>query len=301
MKSIANFYKAFAVLLGFAIASQASAGDRPNLLLMGEDADSDTIPRHSQVFTRVLNSLSEQMHNAGFDVYDETAVTLDNFAQGRSRRSDAEMIDIARSVKRPPIDVVVFFSIYASANQKSYTTKVKARVSGRMLNVKTGQRLGNIELDYPGGWNAPVDCNRNCIIDSVGQHSKIIANDIGAVLAKKLGWMVGDSVGGHVNDDTGISAYTLIFDGFTASEMHAMEEYLVVFSGYKSHRVITSTMTRFEYWYQADIKSAKLLRNLNKLLKHVDIEGMVRSSGNTYTVKKIALRGKKSAVDPSDW
>jgi len=243
-------------------------------------------------------ALTNQLHNAGFDVFDETAVTLENFAQGRVRRTDAELIDIAKSIHRPPIDVVVMFSIYADAHAKRYTTKARARIQGRLLNVKTGQRLGNIEMDYPGGWNAPVNCDRDCILNSVGQNAVTIANDVGAILVEKLAWMVNRS---EINSPNGIMAYELIFDGFTPNEMMTVEEYLLIFSGYQSHRVTYSGATRMEFWYKSDSRHAKLNRNLHKVMESLGMPVVLQASGNTITVKKISLRGQPSLIDPSDW
>jgi len=282
----------------YVVIPPAIALDRPNILLMGEDADTDSVPRNSQVFDRVLNALSNQMSDAGFDVFDETAITLDNFTQGRARRSDAELIDIAKSIRRPPIDVVVIFSIYSTSQKKKYTTKVKTRIQGRLLNVKTGQRLGNVELDYPEGWNASVGCDRDCLLSTVGAHSKIIANDVGLVLSEKLSWLVNrpDS-----QMAPGMIAYHLIFDDFTQNEVMLFEEYLVIFSGYESHRIIYGGATRTEYWYKSNASGVKLSRNLNKLIEKLDLAGLVQVSGNTYTVKKIGLRRKVSKPDPRDW
>ncbi len=281
-----------------AVITPVHAADRPNILIMGEDADENTVARNSQVFHRVLNALSNQLHDVGFDVFDETAVTLDNFVQGRVRRTDAELIDIAKSIRRPPIDVVVLFSIYSTATQNSYTTKVQARIEGRLLNVQTGQRLGNVELDYPEGWNAPKQCNRDCLLRSIGDHSKIIASDVGSILAEKLSWMVSqsDTPAAH-----GVMAYQLVFDDFTQTEVMEFEEYLIIFSGYQSHRITYGGATRTEYWYKSNINNAKLSRNLNKLLETLNVSGLVQISGNTYTVKKISLRHNKPVRNPRDW
>ncbi len=304
------------IVVGFVVTTPLHAADRPNILIMGEDADKGTIARDSQVFRRVLNALSNQLHDVGFDVFDETAVTLENFVQGRVRRTDAELIDIAKSIRRPPIDVVVLFSIYSSTYQHSYTKKVKARIEGRLLNVQTGQRLGNVELDYPEGWNAPKQCHRDCLLRSIGDHSKIIANDVGSMLAEKLSWMVNQSDSSVSQDviasqgavtspgaDTshGITAYQLIFDDFTQPEVMEFEEYLVIFSGYQSHRITYGGATRTEYWYKSNIGNAKLSRNLNKLLETLNISGLVQISGNTYTIKKISLRHSKPVRNPRDW
>ncbi|MDP6239351.1 MAG: hypothetical protein QF670_12485, partial [Alphaproteobacteria bacterium] len=107
--------------------SPALSGEQPNVMVMGEDADQDTVPCSNRIFVRALRALTEEMHLKGFDTYDETAVTLNDFVQGRCRRTDAEVIDISRSITRPPIDVVTLFSIYASAKRLNYTTKIDVR------------------------------------------------------------------------------------------------------------------------------------------------------------------------------
>ncbi|MDY6920328.1 MAG: hypothetical protein SV765_08950 [Pseudomonadota bacterium] len=302
MKIIKTLCSMVMAAVWMAVSAPLMAGDNPNLLVMGEDADKDTVPRNSRVFKRVLDQLNEEMHNAGFNMYDETAVTLNDFAQGRSRRTDAEIIDIARSVRRPPIDVAVIFQIYASAKPLDHTTKVKARVNGRLLNVKTGQRLGNFEVNTPREWSAEHNCNRECILETVGEYSKIIAADLGAVLSEKLAWMVEGNSGDGTPTSGGSQlpmAFNLIFDGFTPEDMMSIEEYLVIFSGYKSHRPVYSSDRRSEIWYESTIGSAKMNRNLRKMLKELDLRGMVQFSGNTYTVKKIARRNetKKPNLD----
>jgi hypothetical protein len=283
------------------VSTPSIAGEKPNIVIMGEDVDKDTVPRNSRVFRRVLDALSNQLNEEGFDVFDETAVTLDKFAQGRTRRTDVEIVDIARSVKRPPLDVAVIFQIYASADQLTYTTKVKTRITGRLLAVKTGQRLGNFEVDSPGEWVAPVKCPRECILEVVGTHARILANDLGAVLTAKLAHLI-DSGENVANLKTGgiPQAYIMVFDGFNETDINDIEEYLVVFSGYKRHRPTYSSPRRHEVWYESDISSGRLNRNLKKMLDHLDLRGTVTFSGNSFTVKKITFR-KRRVINRKEW
>jgi len=274
------------------VPAAASAADKPNLLIMGEDHDKDTVPRHSRVFKRVLAAVSNQISDLGYDVYDETAISLDNFAQGRSRRSDAELMDIARSVKKPPIDVAVFFSIYASAKAEEHTTKIRTRLTGRILNVSSGQFLDQFEVTSPREWNAEPKCTRECILETVGDYSRTLANDLGAILAEKLEAIVSPGTGGFKEQELA-NAYTLIFDNFSPEDVLEIEEYLVIFSGYSTHRPVYQSQRRAEIWYESTIGSAKLNRNMVRMLDELDLRGTVQFSGNTITVQKITLRGKK--------
>ena len=83
----------------------ATAANGPNLLILGEDANQDTIPRGHAAFKRVLDALANEFTHNGYKVYDEPFVTLENSAQGRSRRTVAEITDIAKNVATKKIDI----------------------------------------------------------------------------------------------------------------------------------------------------------------------------------------------------
>ena len=275
----------------------AQAGEQPNIIIMGEDADKDTVPRNSRVYKRVLDALVNEMNDEGFNVYDETAVTLDDFAQGRVRRTDAEIIDIARSIKRPPIDVAVIYSIYASAKKLSYTTKIQTRITGRLLNVRSGKRLGNFEVELPQADNAPVKCERECILETVGKNARVLGMDLGVVLTKKLDWLAARSDDKHDkdgHDDDGLaSAYSLVFTGFTPDDITSIEEYIVAFRGYEHHRPVSSSLRNAEYWYETKSKSARLNRNLRLMMEHLGYEGRVAFTGSSFQIDKITQRKKR--------
>ncbi|MBU2978216.1 hypothetical protein [Alteromonas sp. C1M14] len=293
-----HLFKTLAFALTFGLLSvPVYAADNPNLLVMGEDADEDSVPRNSRVFKRVVYALQGQMNYYSFDVYDETYVTMDNFTQGRVRRSDGELFDIARSVKRPPIDVVVVFTMYASAQQQEHTTKVKARITGRMINAKSGKFIDTFEVDSGQFWNAPTECSRECILEVVGDKAKILADELGAVLAEKLDWLVEGHMAENGQDRSAtndmITDYYLVFDGFSAEDFMDIEEYLVIFSGYKSHRPTEQRHTRSEVLYRSSIGTAKLSRNLKKMLGELDMRATTTFEGNTFTIKRILRRGEK--------
>ncbi len=286
--------------LGF---QPATAGDNLNLLVMSEDADKDTIPRDSRVFRRVITGIQNQMVDEGFDVYDETLVTMDNYEQGRTRRSRPEILDIARSVTNPPMDIVTNFLIYASVNEVGYTAKVRVRIDGEILHVKSKKYLGNFEGVSPREWNISPKCakSRECVLEEVGEKARIIANDVGAVLAEKLAWMDAGGGSGSGGGSQLETAYELVFDGFDPDEVMDMEEYLVKFTGYKNHRYSYNSKRRAEIYYEGTTSSSRMNRNMNKMLEVLDLRGSVQYSGSKITVQKITLRGKEKPVRNDDW
>lgn len=303
-------------MVGFA-PLKAVASELPNLMIMGEDYDADAIPRDSRVFNRVLNELAERLNMDGFDVYDEVAVSLNDFAQNRVGRSDAELIDIARAATRPPIDIVIIFEIYASAERLDYTTKVRTRLSGRLLDVHSGRRMGNFEISSPRNFRAPVNCNRECIIETVGNNARLLAAELGDVLVAKLDDEVSYGSSSKEDDFAGddqkqaglrdgctgrVRDVFLNFENFSEQEMLDMEDVILAkFSCYVDHRPATSFGKNHAYVFKTRLEHAKMRRNLARALEFLGMNGRVRYQGNEYTVIKVNKRRSRYYNDGDRW
>jgi hypothetical protein len=292
-------FKIVVLFLTIGMFSNSYAADSTNLLIMIEDADKDSVPRNSRINKRVHASISQQLNNIA-DVYDETSITLNNFKQGRVRRTDAELVDIARSITRPPIDIVVVLSTYASVKTNEYAKKARARVEGRLLNAKSGQFLDNFEVQSPRSWTVPYSCDRQtCMLEEMGDEAKVLGDELGLILAEKLNWLLNGDATGNSSAKTArmFNDYYLKFDGFSAQDMASIEEYLLVFSGYISHRPTQQRFTRTTLLYRSTIGSAKLSRNLLKLLDELNMRATINFEGNTFRLKRITLRGENTARD----
>ena len=290
-----QFFAIILLALILLFSDHSWATDLPRVLIVGEDADPDTIPRGHRVFTRVLDAISNTLINQGFDVKDETALTYETHVQGRERRNDAELIEIA---KNTGIDVLCIFSIYPKVLTSNINMKIHARVQGRLLSVNDGSRLGNFENEPQQMQLVPKPYGREEVIESIGKLSKIIGTEVGDVLASRLTGYVTQSGGGRLQE------WTLIFDGFSLAEMTEMEQILAIFTGYDSHRPKSnalSTNLHHEYWYRSSIDSAKLKQNMYKLLKKYNHDGRVYISGLEVKVEKIAKVNQLRKQTESDW
>lgn len=303
---------ALATLLA-AIAMFGPVHAAENILVMGEDADGDYIPCHDRAFVAVRNAVANQLGDRGFRVYDETAVTMDNFDQGRCRRKDAELIDIARSIERTTIDVAVLFRIYVAKDPLDYTTKVSARIEGRLLDAHSGQRLGYVEVDEQQ-WRVTTDCRRECLFETVRRNSRALGVDLGTILADKLD---SDPGGGEANlggggppDPAGrIREYALEFENFTREDIDQIDGYLKIFTGYDEHLPNRMSATRASYAYHSSLAPAKLSSNLNRMLKEMQEEGgnrwsaTINMNGNTFTVRKLVRRNvrRTQSDDSFQW
>lgn len=286
----------------------AFAQQQPNLLIMGEDADLDSVPRNSRIFNRVLRAIEAEMQAEGFAVYDETAVTMGITDPGRVGRTDAELITVARRVQAAPIDAIVVFQIYANAEENAYAniTDLRVRVPGRILNTMTGQALANYEVSYGPDDLPPLppNCDRDCVLEHVGDQARRIAADVGNVLATHLDYLspaaeaapaapptasagAGASVASTESCVGLTTAYTLTFRDFESEEVTMIEEYLAAFSGYQHHRPTRAGASETTYWYETCSDTARLNRNLRLMAEHMGIEVRVGMVQNRFEIDKI--------------
>ncbi|MGN8096113.1 MULTISPECIES: hypothetical protein [Methylobacterium] len=298
---------------GSTYAAPARAQTKPNIVVMGEDADEDAVPRGNRIFQRVIHELSETMNLRGYNVYDETAVAMGFTQANRVRRRDAELIEVARAVQNPPLDVVAVFQIYASASKSAYSDIVRPeiRIPGRLLNVRTGQSLGSFEVAGLQLPPLPQGCDRECLLERVGAEAKTVAADVAAALAAKLDGVIAPRrgadagaappdpapIGGAVTAAPGAegcgglpSAYVVRLNGFSNQEVQAAEEYMAAFRCYEHHRPVRASGASTEYWYETRSDSARLGRNLRLMLEHMSAPGQVQFSGNTFVISRVATR-----------
>lgn len=280
------------------LTTAAEAADSPNVMVIGEDAARDTVPRSSRLFGRVAGALRDGLGGAGFAVYDETAVTLEGFTQGRQRRGAAELIDIARAVEEPPLDVALIFTLYADKRDYSYTSKVTIRITGRLLAVQSGRELGSFAVRSERPLRVPTNCGRPCLMARVGDSAEALSAELGRRVTAHLAALAGpnDAVTGAAGHaKAGLPAgYELVFEGFSAAEVAEVEEYLVVFTGYRNHRPVALGLGRHVFWYETGSERARLSRNLNKMLRYLGMAAEVRFAGNRFTVDRAAQDAKRA-------
>jgi hypothetical protein len=296
-------------VLCFTVPTESVAVDTPNILVVGEDRARGTVPYRSRVFKQVLNALSDTLHNEGFFAYDETA--FPNMSRRRRSWSDADAINFAKDLRNPPIDIAVIFQIQASLKRHPHTTKIRTSVTGRLLDIHSGERLGNFEVIAPRAWQAAKRCGRECVLETIGSHAQDLAWEVGAVLSQKLhhlydgGAMDNQAVGG--GPDSGqkgegrISFYSITFKGFSADKVEEFEESLVAFSGYRSHRPTEIIGRSHGYQYRSTIPAAKLLRNVRKMLGNTNADAHLKFADNVFVIKKIGFREEHQRKKDYDW
>jgi hypothetical protein len=282
----------------------------PNVMIVGEDADKDTLPRFNRNFNRILRAVADRLIARGFKVYDETLLTMDILPQGGVRRELPELLETARYAGQKvgvPIDIVVVFQVYPSVRKLERvrdTFKPFVRIAGRMIKVRSGQDLGGYEfgpdIDFP---ILPASCvlgdpPNECLHESFGNEARLIADAVGDALATKLAaYMIPADpgvpavagpgpAGGPVCDGMNGEEYVLRFRDFDGPELNRVEEAFVSFACYQHHRVLRSQPGLTEYSYETRADQSRVTRGLRRTLEYMNLPGTVSFTGNTVIVEK---------------
>jgi hypothetical protein len=277
---------------------------RVNVLVMSDDTDTDAVPRFNRIFNRVQARVMETLNLKGYQVYDETASGLEVAASNRVRRSEGELIEVARAV-RVPIDAAVVYRIYASSRKSpsGAISRPEVRVEARVLNVRSGQFVTAFEA---GGYQLPplpVNCDRECLLERVGAEADLIAADVASGVVERLTAFIGApapeapatvavatphaggvAVGTEACPPVLPTAYQIRLRDFGPDEVSQIEELLVRFACYESHRPTRVSGSVADYWYETRSDQARLMRNLRQMLDFLGVRGTITMGDNTAAV-----------------
>ncbi len=323
-----------ALIAGLGLAQMAITGvakadtrvNRPNILILIQDDDPDTTPaRRQRVMSRVVGGMNDVLNAKGYNTYDRTAITQEFNLPNDKRKARASLVELARTVKEPPLDAVLLIKLYASAKKAPYNDiyRLDLRAEGELLSVKTGQFIGHFETESFDHPVLPVKCDRDCILEVVGKNGRIIGNDLANALEIKLvGFLNSAGVQAPAQAakvDQGVRitvqtqppvassapvissgpkpactgfpvGYTMTFLGFDDREKRAIEEFLNAFSCVQNIRMLPSSPGKLAFWYEISANDTILNRNLSTMLDYMNVKGQVNIAGSKIQVQKVLSR-----------
>ncbi|WP_319778786.1 hypothetical protein [Maridesulfovibrio sp.] len=268
----------------------AFATDLPRLLILGNDHSRDTIRHDSRPFNQVLDSISNALLDEGFDVKDESALSQSS-TQVKSRRSQSQLLQVARNLG---IDIAVIFSVYPNMKKTESSMRIHPRVSGRLISVFDGSRLGN--FDIKSQLSVPVEkpYSRNDQQEAMTEIAGRLGREVGKVLTDRIAQYV-DAEGGMIRE------WELNIEGFNNYEIMDMEDMFQTFDGYDSHRIKPNAYNKnghSTFLYRSSADSAKLKSNIVNMLAQMNVKGDIKIHELTITVSK--GRGIKTIIDHVD-
>jgi len=278
-----------------------------NVLVVVEDAGEDSLPRNHRASRKLVDKVSDTLNFHGINVYDQTALSLDDFDLSYGRMGPAELVNMARSVKSTSLDYLVVVSVDANVQNRSSRQKIATRLFATTIKVHSGRVVGSAS-ESGSTQSANGSCSRSCLNEKISDSVNRAAGDLATQVLSDLPSATHASTINNQSRDSQksnnrksyVDEYVLIFDGFNASEMTEVEEYLTIYSGYQNMRYSEARHTYAEIWYKSSITTAKLNRNIKRMFNEMNVRAMVSMESNIVTMKKITLRGRKSKESDFD-
>ncbi|MEP1334549.1 MAG: hypothetical protein ABJK43_17740 [Lentilitoribacter sp.] len=321
MKTVSSIL-AFAALSAslFAPAISQAQALRPNLMIMVQDNDVDTVPAARQrIMSRVAQAINTQLSAKGHNMYDASTVTQDIVLSPNRREARQALIEVARAVTQPPIDAALLFKLYATAKGGNYSTvkRLNIRIEGDLLNLASGQVIGGFETSAFDRPALPLNCDRDCVLEEVGKHSRVIAQDLadaidvqltgylnaagtnsavsGAVTTPSAGSAnVAQTVAGNAGANatcTGFPhSYAMSFIGFDGQDSSTIEEFLNSFTCKTQIRALASSNNKLGFWYETTANDTILRRNLRTMLEFMEVKAQVNIAGTQIRISKVPSR-----------
>lgn len=250
-----------------------------------------------QSLSTVIRSMSGPLNNAGHDVYDYTLLALDDFTANRSM-SRTEAMDMARSAD-PRMDVLVFFSVDGSSDDRGYSREVRVTVEATALQVSSGRVLGN-SSDSQAVRVRP-DCDRGCAADAFRRQAAEAARNVGASLADNLGDPDRQASTGTPRGGALSGSFELEIEGFRTFEQQDIEAAITAMSGYRSHRVQYAGEQRMAIRLESRDSVSDIRRTLEDVFEQLGVRGYVQYAGSTFRIAKVTARQTDDNVESDDW
>jgi hypothetical protein len=246
-----------------------------NLLIMGEDEDAArSVARNTELFRNTLNTLNATLTSAGLAVWDETALTYEDSLQGLTNRGDEQLIDVARGIRKPRMQLLLIFSI----RKNQVSDNMLASFEGRLLELQSGKLLGNdfVELKQ----SIPRRCDSACQDDLLESGSSELVTELGKRMAALAQ--------GDTSQPRGDSrqAFTITFEQFSAAEMAAIESLLVKYPDYLSHEY-TTVRNGFlsQVRYNSASSRSRLMSYLMQEFKNIALDIALAYSDDAFTFR----------------
>jgi hypothetical protein len=294
--------------------SQAAFADRINLLIMAEDWDTESVPRDNRIDRSIIARLSEVAQNQsirlsdrfdqfdGFRVYDETAVTYQNFTSG-DRRSDELLIDIAKNIDSASIDVLVLYTVFAQQDfgPGKASLKLQLEVLMRAIDVRSGLTLARVS-EFGTSDVLPRDCMpgqssedelRSCVIREVAKTLRDFSGDEFSALledAVKESYDLGRSTTTYTADNGELCGrserYVIEMRDFSARELMRFEEEASEWDCVEELELRNASNTISEYFLYTGRPENWVKRDVAGALAVMGLQGRIKvGSDGTITVK----------------
>ena len=123
---------------------QAASTKTQNIMIISVDTAEGSISRRSPIVRSAVRVLQDQLSDAGFRVYEESAFFGTRFRE-ISQLKHGEIIGALRELNQPPIDIMITIAVFASYKKIADAKQIRVRITSNSMKVHTGQVLSRLQ------------------------------------------------------------------------------------------------------------------------------------------------------------
>ena len=263
------------LLLPVVMTGPAGAGsDGLVVLVAGDEAAPDCFSRQDRAHHPVQAEIIRQLGALGYRVVGSQADLDDLENKDSARITDEDWLAAARMDIHPPADILVLVRIDAEARVRAYSKSMATRLAARILDVPTGEHLGDTGVEMPAPRQLPLDCAAACLIG--------IAREEAASLGSGFAEAVTDVIeGGDTNRD-----WIIGIENFAFGDVDRIAEYLAAFPGFTSMERRDIHVGNVLVRYRSSARRAALQQNLLRMREYLRLRGDLGLSGKGFVIRK---------------
>lgn len=166
-------------------AAPANAQRIQRVMVVIDDTLPGAAPRDSRAVQAALASLRTELQRAGFTVQ-EGRVALLNDQQDNVRRSDAEIVQLARRQSQAAFDAVVLLTTQVSIDFAIQAQTPYLRGKAVALRGADGRNLGTFDWVSPTRTTMPYACDRACMLENLATEAPLAGTTLAANMIAAL-------------------------------------------------------------------------------------------------------------------
>lgn len=285
-----RIYLWLALLIAMLSHGVAEAASSKNLAILGEDSGSGAVLRDSRPFEAALDMLRGRLASYYFTVYDEASLNVQLGYTSGKPRDVSEVLEVVSAVKRPPIELLGVFSLFADVSETSYGSKFSLRMTAKLMTVPAGKVLGTYVSRTLEPTPLPKNCSDDCLLEAISEKVESIALDLGDQISRAIpsavGGISGDCDIGPCPDGSAEEAneYRVILRYPTGELTQAFEE-LAMRLPYAELKPITSDRAEQSYWLRTSLSVLELKSALQTIKGKVRHTLDLRLEGSTFELR----------------
>jgi len=305
-----------------------AAAQTVRVVVAQADADKNSFRRGTEIQSSVLNAFNSALNSPtasdvarrygfdGFDVYDEVFLTRKYGKQNRTRRSHQELLEVLTSIRKPRLDLAVFYTLYVRAveSREKTFTQLQMSMRYRVMDIRNGRQLGGETLDIDTDGVRVTGCAArgvpHCVRRYIASNAEELVREAATTIALKIAAMTNNVKGTQATQPISTKDAAPVAGG-TRSKVCAARptEYIVTFTG-MARRDVRRIVERMDDWpcridlslersrstdvsyaYKFRASVAHLHRNIEMTMEELKVIGHVNLKGsNELVVKAVGIR-----------